>query len=48
MKTKQIWQALGPHWKILAIPFEYGGGAVGPQTFGEEIKEEFMKKHPVK
>ena len=30
------------------VVFEYGGGAVGPQTFGEEIKEEFMKKHPVK
>lgn len=26
----------------------YGGGAIGPQTFGEEIKKEFMKKHPVK
>ena len=30
------------------VVFEYGGGAIGPQTFGEEIKEEFMKKHPVK
>ena len=30
------------------VVFEYGGGAIGPQSFGEEIKEEFMKKHPVK
>jgi hypothetical protein len=30
------------------VVFEYGGGAIGPQTFGEEIKEEFMKKHPLK
>ena len=30
------------------VVFEYGGGAIGPQTFGEEIKEEFMKKYPVK
>lgn len=26
----------------------YGGGAIGPQSFGEDIKKEFMKKHPVK
>lgn len=26
----------------------YGGGAIGPQSFGEDIKEEFMKKYPVK
>ena len=26
----------------------YSGGAIGPQSFGEDIKEEFMKKHPVK
>ena len=30
------------------VVFEYGGGAIGPQTFGEEIKENFMKKHSVK
>ena len=30
------------------VIFEYGGGAVGPQTFGGEIKENFMKKHPLK
>ena len=24
---------------------EYGGSAAGPQSFGEDIKEEFMKKH---
>ena len=30
------------------VVFEYGGGAAGPQSFGEDIKEEFMKKHPVK
>ena len=30
------------------VVFEYGGGAIGPQTFGEEIKEDFMKKHPLK
>ena len=30
------------------VVFEYGGGAIGPQTFGEEIKENFMKKHPLK
>ena len=29
------------------VVFEYGGGAVDPQTFGEEIKEEFIKKHPL-
>lgn len=22
----------------------YGGGAIGPQSFGKEFKEEFMKK----
>jgi hypothetical protein len=27
------------------VVFEYGGGAAGPQSFGEDIKEEFMKKH---
>ena len=26
----------------------YGGGAIGPQSFGEDIKKDFMKKHPVK
>ena len=26
----------------------YGGGAIGPQSFGEDIKNDFMKKHPVK
>ena len=26
----------------------YGGGAIGPQSFREDIKEELMKKHPVK
>ena len=30
------------------VVFEYGGGAAGPQSFGEDIKEEFMKKHQVK
>ena len=30
------------------IVFEYGGGAIGSQTFGEEIKEDFMKKQSVK
>ena len=25
------------------VVFEYGGGAIGPQTFGEEIKENFIK-----
>ena len=30
------------------VVFEYGGGAIGSQSFGEEIKEEFMKKHPMK
>ena len=30
------------------VIFEYGGGAIGPQVFDEEIKENFMKKHSVK
>ena len=30
------------------VLFIYGGGAIGPQSFREDIKEEFMKKHPVK
>ena len=30
------------------VVFEYGGGAIGPQSFGEDIKDGFMKKHPLK
>lgn len=30
------------------VLFMYSGGAVGPQSFGGEMKENFMKKHPVK
>ena len=30
------------------VVFEYGGGAIGPQSFGEDIKKDFMEKHPVK
>ena len=30
------------------VLLKYGGGAIGPQSFGEDIKKEFMKKHPVK
>ena len=25
--------------------FEFGGGAVGPQSFGHEVKEEFLQRH---
>lgn len=25
--------------------FQYGGGAIGPQTFGKEMKEDFLKRH---
>ena len=30
-----------------SVVFKYGGGAVGPQAFGSELKEDFMKRHPV-
>lgn len=30
------------------VVFMYGGGVFGPQSFDEEMKEDFMKKHPVK
>ena len=26
------------------VVFEFGGGAVGPQSFGEEYKKVFLKK----
>ena len=29
------------------VVFEYGGEAVGPQSFGE-AKDDFMRKHPFK
>lgn len=31
-----------------SVVFKYGGGAVGPQAFGSELKEDFMRRHPVK
>ncbi|MBP5535395.1 MAG: hypothetical protein J6X62_01240 [Bacteroidales bacterium] len=27
------------------VAFQYGGGAVGPQTFSREAREEYMEKH---
>ena len=30
------------------VVFEYGGGVFGPQSFDDEIKEDFMKRHPMK
>ena len=29
------------------VVFEYGGGAIGPQAFSSDYKEDFMKRHPV-
>ena len=28
-----------------SVLFTYSGGAIGPQSFREDIKDEFMKKH---
>ena len=47
-KNKSGIQELVDYTNQSLVVFEYGGGAIGPQTFGEEIKENFMKKHSVK